>query len=49
MFIQDDMTPPTLAPPPEHTPPDVPDCLLADDFEHSELNGKFYVNFLMYR
>ncbi|XP_043463279.1 protein nervous wreck isoform X1 [Leptopilina heterotoma] len=35
----DDETPPTsFAPPPEHTPPEIPDYILTDEFENSELN-----------
>ncbi|XP_051161839.1 protein nervous wreck isoform X2 [Leptopilina boulardi] len=36
--LEDDVTPPSFAPPPEHTPPEVPDYVLTDEFEHSELN-----------
>lgn len=42
IFFQDDETPPTsFAPPPEHTPPEVPDYILTDEFENSELNGTY--------
>ncbi|XP_033223271.1 protein nervous wreck isoform X2 [Belonocnema kinseyi] len=36
--LEDDITPPSIAPPPVHTPPEVPGYLLTDEFENSEFN-----------